>query len=53
MSLKKEIAELQGKVAAYQKKHRRSDKEIEKHEQVTFLSFSVHIVIGSMVLKLP
>jgi hypothetical protein len=53
LSLKKEIEELQTKVASHQKKHRRSDKEIEKHEKVIFLSLSVHIVIGSMVLRLP
>jgi len=52
ISLQKEIAELQAKVAAHQKKHRRSDKEIEKHEQVRFCAFSVRTVTGNMVLRL-
>jgi len=53
IALQNEIAELQNKVSAHQKKHRRCDKEIEKHEQVTLHSVSALTVTRNMVRKLP
>ena len=53
VSLQSEIAELHAKVSAHQKKHRRCDKEIEKHEQVTRCLASVLIAIRSTARKLP
>lgn len=50
ISLKEEIEELRDKVALFQKKHRRCDRDITKHEQVTLPLILVPLLLTKIRL---